>query len=350
MRPTGRCNNYGIDLFCRRRVWITSALLLLFIARNSLSGAATTDSDGIDSSGELIETIVSKDSDGREHEEFAFRAPMAGLPTQVLEMFCASTKMRLYWDVFRDEIKTSTNKGINLRRLTRLAKHVYEDVRDVDKPFGAEEQLSVVDEYFGVSSSSNDDEDGATTPSNTSDVVDRNIELSLNAKAAKKLSKPKSIIKSLKHKLSPSSANKQQHEAEQQQEDPQSRQLKPTQQQTIESIDLLFPDQLIKPDAKTRIKIFVKEWIPKVTLGIYTRIRTMWWMVTACLFTKYYLWNPALDEFTKLKRSLVMWPELQLLDMKDLQCKPLRLFRRVLDLCKLLNPLLRIDFGQLSLD
>lgn len=99
-----------------------------------------------------------------------------------------------------------------------------------------------------------------------------------------------------------------------------------------------------------RLKSAYRYYAPKAKMGIYTRWRTMWWLTMPCIYTKYYLWDPALDEFTKLKRSLVMYPDLLRLRLQDVECKPVKFFQHILDVCKILNPLMHISFGQLSLD
>ena len=96
-----------------------------------------------------IETISHRGQDGLELVELAFRPPMAGVPQHALDVFCASTKMRLYWGVFREEIKETHRKGFHLRHAARMAKHVFSDVRDADKPFNAT-MLSQIDKWFPV--------------------------------------------------------------------------------------------------------------------------------------------------------------------------------------------------------
>lgn len=114
----------------------------------------------------------------------------------------------------------------------------------------------------------------------------------------------------------------------------------------IENIDDRGPQgKLIQ-----RLKSAYRFYAPKVKMGVYTRWSTMWWLTMPCIYTKYYLWDPALDEFTKLKRSLVMYPDLLQLRLQDVECKPVKFFQRILDVCKILNPLMHISFGQLSLD
>lgn len=252
-----------------------------------------------DSQIETIETIIFKDSDGIEHEEYAFRAPMKGAPENVIELFCANVKLRLYWDVFREQVKGKYRKGAHLRRLARFARAIYQDIQGVDKPFNAT-MLSKIDGHH--------DEDG--------EVADKTI----TAKTISVLKKMSSISdetpefgleadekghKGLKYKLR---------------------------------------------EASDKAKYYIAEYAPKIGLGLYTRFATMWWLMMPCLFTKYYLWDPALDEFIKLKRSLVMYPEFQLVKLRDVDCKSIKLFKRILDTCKLMNPLMYIDFGQMSLD
>lgn len=303
---------------------------------------------------ETIETIEFLDLKTKvKQQEFAFRAPMKGLPNHQIEVFCASVRMRLYWGVYRDEVKETKRKGLYLRRMARLAKHIFDDIRDTDRPFNAT-MLSQPDKYFGVSQDPGDepmDESGASSVGGTS----KGPKMAKVEKAKKRLSLFKTkLVNGLQRQPSgdqtaaPVSANEENNGNEDDNDDAQSNK---SASETIEASEAMKElDQEGNKFAIKRIKKFIKKWAPKVALGIYTRWRTMWWMMMSCLFAKYYLWDPALDEFTKLKRNLVMWPEFQLLKMQQLSCKPLQLFKRLLDVCKVMNPLMHIDFGQLSLD
>lgn len=293
------------------------------------------------------ETIVFKDELGNEHEEYAFRAPMKGKPEQVVDMFCASTKMRIYWGAFREEIKESHRKGIYIRRMARFAKHIFDDIRDADKPFN-DTMLSKVDKYFATST----------------DCVDESIEqeVSSSKKSTSNGQKsPKKKFKALKVKLiggRKSSSSTSTPPPDDDDGDVSDEVIKETTDgdptQLEEEIDTSDPMKELEmegfKDAAKKIKKFVKKWAPKVAVGLYTRYRTMWWMTMSCLFAKFYLWDPALDEFTKLKRNLVMWPEFQLVKLRDISCKPLKLFKRILDVCEILNPLFHFNFGHLSLE
>lgn len=107
-------------------------------------------SNGSDSELETIEILTYKDSNDVEHEEYAFRAPMAGVPESVLQVYCANIKLRLYWDVFRQQVKDTRGRTeIFLRRLARMARHTFDEIRDVDNPFEGK-RLSIIDKYFAV--------------------------------------------------------------------------------------------------------------------------------------------------------------------------------------------------------
>lgn len=315
------------------RLYYSTKLLLLLLLLSCCSNLATILQVTNAEQPPTIETIIFTDSNGVEHEEYAFRAPMDGLPEHPLKMFCASTKMRLYWSVFREEIKQNRRKSINLRRMARLAKHVFEDARDADKPFNAT-MLSKVDKYFAASIDTSPNNDGKKTKCDTK----------LNLKNLK--------CKLTRQKTTRSDSNNNDFDYGDDNHidaDKNKYQEAKNPLDLIDSSDWQSEDENLN-NTKERVKTFIKKHAPKVALGIYTRWRTVWWMMLSCLFTKYYLWDPALDEFTKLKRSLVMWPKLQLVKLQDLQCKPLKLFKRILDVCKILNPLLHFSFGQLSLD
>lgn len=261
---------------------------------------------------EAFETITFKDELGQEHEEYAFEAPLKGVPQHILDLHCANTKLRLYWSVFRPEIKESKRKGIFLRRIARLSRHIFSEVRLADKPFNAT-QLSVMDEYFAIR-----DEENSKKESDDEEDYEQ-AKVSVESKG--ELGGEKRWYHTSKHSKS-SKTNYR------------SKELSPS-----------APKGHVE-----QLKQFVRKHAPKVGMGIYTRWRTMWWLMMPCLFTKYYLWDPALDEYTKLQRSLVMYPDFLMLKMQEINCPPLNLFKRILDVCKLLNPLLNFNFGQLSLD
>ena len=273
---------------------------------------------------EIIETIIYQDSQGVEHEEYAFRAPMKVVPNHVLNMFCANVKVRLYWNVFREQTNEKIRKGIHLRRMARFARHLFEDIRDVDKPFNAT-MLSIIDERFGVNFDDNE--------KNGEETKDSNKTTSRKKPLAQAHSLSFKKLKALKSKLT-GHTRKNSNQVE-----------------VLES-SAPFKELVSKgfKDAAKRIKSYIAENAPKVGMGIYTRLLTMWWLMMSCLFTKYYLWDPALDEFTKLKRSLVMYPDFQLTKLRDIDCKPVKFFEHILDVCKILNPLMNLNFGELSLD
>lgn len=286
-----------------------------------------------------IETIIFKDQSGNEHEEYAFRAPMPGVPPKVLDVYCASVKLRLYWGVFREAILDSARKGIYLRRMARFAKHIFNEVRDADNPFNAT-RLSVVDEFFAVKedgmiegevdvSEVEVDSTGGESPGQNSDKSSR--EHSSRGIFARLKEKNNEFKRKLRKGIKDDDSTSQIEAIE-----------------TSESFKEL--ERSGSNESMKKLKAFLKEWVPKVGLGIYTRWRVMWWMMMSCLFAKYYLWDPALDEFIKLKRNLVMYPDLQLMRLQDIGCKPVNYFRRILDVCKILNPLFTINFGTLSLD
>lgn len=317
---------------CRR----TGLLLLLLWASCSRFDAIQDAASHVQ---ETIETIVYLDPAGVEHEEYAFREPARGLPVHVMDMFCSSVKLRLYWNGFRDEIKDDKRKGIYLRRMARLARHIFKDIRGADRPFNAT-MLSRTDDYFAVKLDTGDEEVDRAISSRADEAegaephrgaTNQTDPLSAGARQFRKL---KLLSRRISHKLSHKWSGDINNVMEE-----------------IDSSDTMkrleSEGQL---DARLKIKRFARKWGPKVALAIYTRWRTMWWMMMSCLYTKFYLWDPALDEFLKLKRSLVMWPELQLARMQDLNCPPLMFFVRLMDVCKVLNPLMNINFGQFNLD
>lgn len=305
-----------------------------------------------------IKIIITKDAQGIEHEELAFRAPMKGLPEPVIEMFCANVKMRLYWGVFRDEVKDSFRKGVFLRRMARLARHIFEEVADADKPFN-ETMLSVVDTYFPASPNKIEqslDEKIREGKGPDRKEKENSLEsLTRTESFSKKFKTLKAKLVGIKKSSSSASLNVVPESTSSASDDATSGPKDPDDlRDRLELVESSDPMKQLEKDGRTeatqRVKAFVKKWAPHIMLGVYTRYRTMWWLMMSCLFTKYYLWDPALDEFIKLKRNLVMWPELQLVRMQDLKCKPLMLFQRILDVCKIMNPLMYFDFGQLSLD
>lgn len=266
--------------------WLT---LLIVLVSYGLSTAT------LDTNIQTIETIVRKDSKGFELEEYAFRAPIRGHPEQVLDLYCANIKLRLYWDVFRETVKNdNTRTAAHLRRLARFARHLFKDIRAVDHPFEGE-MLSKIDEWFGVKPTEEDQ---------------REIDL----------------------------ASLGGQEAEEEEEN------------GLSFTTTSAPIKVRLKETMHKLKKLVKKHAPTVVVGIYTRWATMWWLMMSCLFAKYYLWDPALDEFTKLQKSMVMYPEFQLLKLHEINCLPIKFFEHLLDTCKILNPLMNIDFGQLSLN
>lgn len=128
----------------------------LFILLACLSSGR---SNGTDTVLESIETITFKDSNGIEHEEYAFRAPMKGIPESILEVYCANIKLRLYWNVYRQQVNESRGRTENLlRRLGRMARHTFDEIRDVDNPFQAK-KLSIIDKHFPVNEDEPNDEE-----------------------------------------------------------------------------------------------------------------------------------------------------------------------------------------------
>lgn len=306
--------------------WIfnKSSLILLLLVVLGLQVASATST---------IETITYKDSDGVENVEHAFRAPMSGVPKPILELFCANNKLRLYWDVFREQVLLTTRNGIFLRRMARFARHAFEDVRQVDKPFNAT-MLSRVDDYFAVKDS---DEDELELHD---DKVDKGTAGVDNQSTKSQLSAYKRFL---------SSKFKMIGHAKRQLVDKLSKEQLEALDESVKADDQITKTKGLK-EVLGKIKSFVQAQAPKVAMGIYTRWRLLWWMVMPCAFVKYYLWDIALDDFTKLKRSLLMYPDIQLMRLQDLECKPVRFFKRILDVCKILNPLLNFSFGQLALD
>lgn len=335
----------------RARSGAPSLPLLLLLLSISLSGLLLQCSA---QEVELIETIKLKPdpnlSEQVEHEEYAFRAPMRGVPEHVLRLYCANVKLRLYWNVFREQVKEELRKGLYLRRMARFTRHIFEGVRDVDKPFDAP-MLSVIDEYYGVTKAEAED-DAAI-----SNVISNAQDATGQDDTTKTLKKTKSFtrgkLKALKEKFM--NIGKSDGEEAQQQQQTTTSQLEAADVSTsVESVESSDSYQSLEKKgfkaSLDKIKSFVVEWAPKIGLGIYTRWRTMWWMMMSCLYTKYYLWDPALDEFIKLKRALIMYPDIQTVKLQDIDCKPVKFFQRILDVCKILNPLMNFSFGQLSLD
>jgi len=269
---------------------------------------------------EIFETVTFKDSNGLDHIEYAFGPPRSGYPEHALKVYCANIKLRLYWNVYRDQVKDEFRKAIHLRRMARLARHIFDDIRGADRPFNAT-MLSIVDEYFGVK-----DDD-------LTNMIDDSLK-DKDGYATRKFKLLKDKLKGASSKDSVIDDGESRSQVELLESNPSFKEL------TMKGLK----------DAAMRIKKFVAIYGPKLMLGIYTRWMTMWWMSMSCLFTKYYLWDPALDEFTKLKRSLVMYPDFQLIKLQNIDCKPVKFFQRILDVCKILNPLMKLSFGQFSLD
>lgn len=327
---------------------VVSVIVVLLVGQVALVAADPAEADDDKS----IKTITRKDKYGVAHIEHAFNAPSKGLPTPVLDLFCSSVKLRLYWKGYRQEIKKTHRKGIYLRRMARFAKHVFKDVRDVDKPFNAT-MLSIVDRHFAAkfdqSSSSEDefedddddekvkdkDKEKDKDKDRDSDHADLVLELDDSASKQPMFKSIKSAISKTLHNMNPKN-----HDVD---------------NEILEEIDSSSTVKELKKQGQhpaiETIKKFAKSWnFKKAALLVYTRFTTMWWLSLSCLYTKYFLWDPALDEFIKLKRSLLMWPELQLVKLQDLQCKPVMFFRRIMDICKILNPLMRMSFGQFNYD
>lgn len=337
--------------------------LVLLVVASSCVGLAE---DYKQQQQQTLETINYRDeTTGLEMEEYAFARPNVGLPGHLLEMFCASIKMRLYWGVFRDEVKETRRKGLYLRRMARLARHIYVDIRDADKPFN-ETMLSQPDEAFaaplitgaiGTTSSGASAAAAAATSSAASldenspvdralDKLDQQEAMGAASKVntASSREEKKKLFRTLKGKVS--NLKKSLSSGDTQGSSSSSGRL-----ENLDEIEHSEPMQELTEPAQQKVKLFLKYWAPKVALGVLTRWRTMWWLMMSCLFAKYYLWDPALDEYIKLQRNLVMWPQLQVTKMHQLdQCKPIQFFKRLLDTCKVLNPLMHADFGQFSLD
>lgn len=290
---------------------------------------------------QLIQTITrtsSIDTDGVEVTELAFRAPAKGVPEHVIDIFCANIKLKLYWGVYRETVKSKARTSQDVRRISRLARHYYPEIRSVDSPFNAP-RLSKIDEYFGVKEKIDDLDKETMTMDSESDDSDK---------------KGKSRIKQIKMKFK----RKLTHKHDLDEEDEHDEEIK--QKMSASLGDNSAPDgELTKAVEGTgkpkramleKIRDYVKKYAPKVGMGIYTRWSTMWWLMMSCLYTKYYLWDPALDEFIKLKKTMIMYPDLLLVKLQDIDCLPTKFFQKIISACKILNPLLNYSFGQLSLD
>lgn len=292
---------------------------------------------------EIIETKVFEDSSGHQHEEYAFRPPVRGVPNQILRTYCANMKLRLYWGVFREQAKSAYRYGANLRRMARFAKHVYDDIRKVDKPFNAT-QLSIVDEFFGVKNDDSEDDDSEQEMLITKQANPNQ----LPCRHRLKKSRFHTLTKLFSWSAESSSKNLCTDQVQQQaQANAQEQEQEIKLEESNESLKEL---ELKHSNASAKIKSYFKKYAPKVGIGIYTRWTTMWWLMMSCLFAKYYLWDPALDEFQKLQRNLVMYPDILLVKLQDINCRPVKFFQRILGVCGILNPIMNIDFGQFSLD
>ena len=45
-----------------------------------------------------------------------------------------------------------------------------------------------------------------------------------------------------------------------------------------------------------------------------------------------------------------MYPDIQLVKLHEIDCLSVKLFKRLLDSCKILNPLMNFSFGQLDIN
>lgn len=325
-----RLSIFGLAILCLCRGYVAGPRALTTTLINE-------EDDGV------IKTTTRKNSYGVEFVEHAFHAPSKGLPNHVIDMFCAHVKLRLYWRGYRGECKQTHRKGIYLRRMARFAKHVFNEIRDVDKPFNAT-MLSKVDKFLAAKFDQPADNGDRKEGEEDEEFDEDEDEIDLDQAAdALKPSKMQGVKEKLARKWTDmkSKHNKNNHH-----EDPAANEL-------LDEIDSSEAVKTLRKQGQSsalaRIRKFAKSWnFKKMAMWIYTRWRTLWWMALSCLYVKYYLWDPALDDFTKLKRSLLMWPELQLVKLQDVQCKPVIFFRRVMDICKILNPLMKFDLGQFN--
>lgn len=309
---------------------ILLAICCIHATASSANARGTTDQT------ETIQTIRFTDSAGNEVTELAFRAPAKGVPKQVINVFCANVKIRLYWGVYRETIKSTARTGQDVRRMARLARHYYPEIRAVDDPFDAP-RLSKVDEWLGVK------ETDRGEAFHDSSLVFSDTDSEEQGEGRLEQSKVK-----IKRKLS----------VKHEDDEDANKEIKQMMDASVnggfdDNAESTKTDKMFTKAKKRRLERLrdqVKRYATKVGMGAYTRWATMWWLMMSCLYTKYYLWDPALDEFIKLKKTMIMYPDFSLLKLQDIECLPTRFFQRIISACKTLNPLLNYDFGQLSLD
>lgn len=238
-------------------------------------------------------TLITRVSeDGVTYEELAFPAPKTGYPEAMMNTYCAAMKVRLYWNEWKQEIQKPLRRSEALKQMGKMALKLFSDIQGID------------DRLDGTTADDDGDED------ENEKITDDSVPESAIEKDAPKVSNEKAIDE-------------------------------------IQSSDAF--KELFKQKGSVAIDI-IKKWVPIVSKGVRIRYMSAWWLMMSCIFVKYYLYDPALGEWLNLQRWMPQYPDFQELQLKNQSCKPVRFFIRLLDVCKIINPLFNISLGQFSLD